>query len=134
VGLANRAEARAQCIDTATDAFIQQWFGCSKIGHRLREEVKMAITAAFDALHGLARVNPIEATEEMVEIAYDNGGLFHDGIKRRFDAMSAAGDLTNPPPDTDAEIAMRRRGGASGASLDEMAEKYDLTQPPEKKP
>lgn len=83
-----------------------------------------AATAAFDAQHGLARVCPIEATEEMIA-AYrgalkaqhnsmspeeikeiwprrrikGHGHVFPKDMKAhaRWRAMSAAGDLTNPP-------------------------------------
>lgn len=48
--------------------------------------------AAFDALHGIARVTPIEATYRMLvegDVCSTTSG--------QWCAMSAAGDLTNPP-------------------------------------
>jgi hypothetical protein len=118
------AEYRAQCIEAQTDAFIEAWYGY-KVGHWHRKDVKQAITAAFDALHGIARVVPPKATNEMYEAVFDE----ELGALDQFEAIAAAADLTRPPPDTDAEIAMSRRGGEAGASLDEMAEKYDLRSP-----
>jgi hypothetical protein len=47
---------------------------------------------AFDALHGIARVDPIEATEEMRKAATH---YFSDPLTA-FETISAAGDLTNP--------------------------------------
>lgn len=49
-------------------------------------------TQLLDSLRGVARVNPIEATEEMIEAGY-NAFFTPDKWK----AMSARGDLTNPP-------------------------------------
>lgn len=57
-----------------------------------------AMAVAFDAQYGLARVCPIEATEEMIEASYicDDCRKPRDE-KTTWRAMSAAGDLTNPP-------------------------------------
>ena len=50
------------------------------------------MTAAFDALHDIARVVPVEAMEEMIKAEYSREGQI-----RAWDFMSAKGDLTNPP-------------------------------------
>jgi hypothetical protein len=110
------AKHRAACIEAQTDAFIQQWFGC-KIGGRLRAEVKQAMTAAFDSLHGIARVLPLEPTGE---ILMDLWAIPTERCREAYRRATAAADLTRPQPDPDAE--------------DEMAEKYKLTNPLEKKP
>lgn len=70
-----------------------------------------AMTAAFDALHGIARVNAIEATNEMVKASRKaTDKLYLENTTRSFSdtellpvifaTMSAAGDLTNPPERT----------------------------------
>ncbi len=57
-----------------------------------------------DALHGLARVVPVEATEEMIDGELDRRdrltygiGLDERSVSNAWRAMTAAGDLTNPP-------------------------------------
>jgi exosome complex RNA-binding protein Csl4 len=57
----------------------------------------------LDAIHGIARVVPIEQTEEMIDEGADLlSGLVSEGRESKvavqiYAAMSAAGDLTNPP-------------------------------------
>jgi hypothetical protein len=75
------------------------WFGnplrfnpigkCSSID----EYEDIAATAAFDALHGIARVVPIEATEEMIMHAALQSNTTWAYI---FRVMAARGGLTNP--------------------------------------
>lgn len=48
----------------------------------------------LDSLHGIARVVPAEATGEMLKAAHMRGGY-----AKLFEAMAAAGDLTNSPGD-----------------------------------
>jgi hypothetical protein len=81
------ADPRAQCIEAQTDAFIEAWYG-HKVGHRLREEVKLAITAAFDALNGLAVVCAVDDVKEITERGLNNL------IVRKM--VPVACDLTNP--------------------------------------
>jgi hypothetical protein len=83
-----RDEHRAKCIE-AMAAEISSV--CAWPDNRSVE----AAIRAFDSLHGIARVDPIEATEEMM-----TAGRVRTGIGDRhiiWTAMSAAGDLTNPP-------------------------------------
>jgi hypothetical protein len=74
---------RAKCIEAMVEA-----------GPRASTYLnwKKIMTAAFDSLHGIASVNPIEATDEML-----NAWHQHDNPCSAWRAMSAAGDLTNPP-------------------------------------
>lgn len=79
-----RDEHRAKCIEAQALAYVKRWQdGASRAD---------SFAAAFDALHGLARVTPLEATDEMIDAAKpicpDIG---------TYKAMAAAGDLTNPP-------------------------------------
>lgn len=87
-----RDEQRAACFKAMKVAFINpEWPG---IPHLSNDEIfTIRISSAFDSLHGLARVNPIEATEEMLFAARN---YFADGLGA-YEAISAAGDLTNPP-------------------------------------
>jgi hypothetical protein len=87
-------EHRAKCIDAMIGAYVLQLKNdsCSSL--------RQCMTAAFDALHGIARVNPIEATEEMCQAAATLGDRVYPGwpgVSGYWDAMSAAGDLTMPP-------------------------------------
>jgi hypothetical protein len=50
-------------------------------------------TDIFDAVYGLARICPIEATAEMLEAAQN---YFGEGLTAYY-AIAAAGDLTKPP-------------------------------------
>jgi hypothetical protein len=90
-----RDEARAKCIEAMVE-------GGNKLrrGHGPSWET---MAAAFDALHGIARVDPVEATEKMITAAraarqahkdMSMPELLDDTLWR---AMSAAGDLTNGP-------------------------------------
>jgi hypothetical protein len=54
-------------------------------------------TIVLDSLHGIARVDPIEATEEMIAAGSDAEGYSEGDIHGIWKAMAAAGDLTNPP-------------------------------------
>lgn len=53
---------------------------------------------AFDAQHGIVRVNPIEATEEMLTAAQMEAGDLCESYEYAdlFRATSVAGDLTKP--------------------------------------
>ena len=63
-------------------------------------ELTAIVTSAFDALHGIARVCPVEATEEM-HIAVKKKRATDQALFRpspwgeMFKVMVAAGDLTN---------------------------------------
>ena len=80
----NSAEHRARCIE-AIETVLLKRFG---YGWPLLDVIA---TEIFDALHGIARVVPTEATPEMelAAIKAPIGRTWHD--------MSAAADLTNPP-------------------------------------
>jgi hypothetical protein len=82
-----RDEHRAKCFEAMECAWPAS----------VRVPPREALIAAFDALHGIARVNPIEATEEMVKagrFADTNEGYYFSELWR---AMSITGDLTDPP-------------------------------------
>ena len=79
-----RDEARAKCLEAMETAWIKS--GANNL------KVADAMAAAFDALNGIARVDPIEATEEMID-----AGLYYAQLVEIWRAMSAAGDLTNGP-------------------------------------
>lgn len=92
-----RDEHRAKCIDQVEAAIISAIIDA---GGTIDVRMKPVATAAFDAPHGIARANPIETTEEMITAGrvanleqYTNAGLY----ERIWNAMSACGDLTNPP-------------------------------------
>lgn len=86
-----RDEHRAKCIEAMIEAGPQasSYLNWKKI-----------MTAAFDAIRTAdARVDPVEATEEMIEAGELAAGAKWSGhpVVFIFSAMSAAGDLTNPP-------------------------------------
>ena len=86
-----RDEYRAKCIEAMKAAYARP--GAPFVGSLTPDEIfTRRMTAAFDALHGIARVVPVEITEEMME-AVD----WQYPADLLFDTMSAAGDLTKPP-------------------------------------
>ena len=91
-----RDEHRAKCIITVAMNLAIIYGGHADRWKDFEEEAIIIL----DSLHGIARVNPIEATEEMVSIA---GGISHNTIdedKEMWRAMAARADLTNPPETT----------------------------------
>ena len=88
-----RNDHRAQCIEAMEEAFYKRSSGTPT-------SVYDCMSAAFDSLHGIAVVNPIEATNEMIRagvvILEDEPHAYSDAISC-WNAMSAAGDLTNLP-------------------------------------
>jgi hypothetical protein len=81
-----RDEHRAKCIE----AILHALFHSTEL--RTMEETA---TAALDALHGIARVVSIEATEEMLAVrtAWEAESDARDTWRN----MSPAGDITKPP-------------------------------------
>jgi hypothetical protein len=92
------AEHRVKCIEAVATAMIHDMFAPHELPvcDELWRKYVHTATAAFDALHGIARVVPIEATHEMI---YTIGPPFAWN-SRIFGYMSAAGDLTDPPEGT----------------------------------
>ena len=93
-----RDEHRAQCIEAMRAAYRTE-LNADGRAEEMRGGLR-AMTAAFDSLHGAARVDPIEATEGMIGAGraanleqYPNSGLY----ERLWRAMAASGDLTNQP-------------------------------------
>jgi hypothetical protein len=68
--------------------------------------VRELLIAAFDALHGIAHVNWISATEEMAR-----AGIGRTEISA-WKVMSQVGDLTNPPEQTAIEIICQQHEDA----------------------
>lgn len=87
-------EHRNACIEGMAAAIAQTpW---ENISGWSRNAFLRKATRAFDSLNGIAFVDPIEATEEMVRAAY--GPQTNIAYARTvFHAMAAAGNLTNPP-------------------------------------
>jgi hypothetical protein len=87
-------EHRAKCIEAMELAYADR---VTKGNWQFRD----LMIAVFDALHNVARVNPIEATNKMVEAGSEKCGPEYGwiGSISIWNAMSAAGDLTNPPED-----------------------------------
>jgi hypothetical protein len=83
-----RYEQRAKCIEAIKRAYIAAY----GLGG-----VDAAFAAAFDSLHGIARVVPIEATEDMQH----SGSIMIDGTwseaRMCYEEMTAIGVITNPP-------------------------------------
>jgi hypothetical protein len=93
--MTDRDEHRKACIEAMIGGYAAVGLSQGDIGKfKLHTQ---AITAAFDALHGIARVNPIEATEEMQHA----GSIMIDGpwsgARMCYEEMTELGDLTNPP-------------------------------------
>lgn len=87
--MSDRDEQRKACIEAIERAAAANAAGTS------REWA----TAILDALNGLARVCPIEATNEMLQagariLGQESG--WSDSMSC-WNAMTATGDLTNPP-------------------------------------
>jgi hypothetical protein len=78
-----RDEHREKCIEALASAY-----------HRFNKRLP-AMERAFDALNGVARVVPIEATEEMIAAGGRTEFDYHLG--NSIDAANYAGDLTNQP-------------------------------------
>lgn len=91
--MTSRNEQRAKCIEAMAVADCELsgelW---NELSEAAREDYRMNARPLFDSLHGLARVNPIEATKEMVDPKVES-----EGQRRTWRYMSAAGDITNPP-------------------------------------
>jgi hypothetical protein len=87
-----RDEHRAKCIEAMRSAVFHYRHSRRQFDWLLSEEA----IVAFDSLHGIAAVCPLEVTEEMIE-AYHSAGY---GPRKEWAAMSAAGDLTNAPEKT----------------------------------
>jgi hypothetical protein len=79
-----RDEYRARCIEAI--AYGQKWEEVVE-----KDVYRCHAAKILDSLHGIARVVPIEATEEMSISGIDAAP------GQTWRAMSAAGDLTNPP-------------------------------------
>lgn len=92
----SRDEARALCIEAIETAIIGAIIDA---GGTLDVRMTPVGAAAFDALHGIATVNPPSCTAEMVEAGDLASEKSPEGdmITVIFNAMSAAGDLTNGP-------------------------------------
>lgn len=96
-----REEHRAKCIEAMAFAWLKRrgykppYIPAWMVRQTIEEQ-----TIAFDSLHGIVRVNPVEATGEMIEAGRaanlevnPTEGLY----QRVFRAMSSRGDLTNQP-------------------------------------
>jgi len=87
-----RDEQRAACIKAMERAFYER----SSSGEPT--SVYNCMVAAFDALNGLVRVCPVEATLEMMARATDTIYAGDDAEAAAvYELMSATGDLTDPP-------------------------------------
>lgn len=91
--MTGRDELRVVCIETMNAAFNRVYdYEWDKLPDDIA--VSYAMSAAFDSLHGLARVCPAEATPQMEGAGYN--AAFRS-ISACWHAMSIAGDLTNQP-------------------------------------
>jgi hypothetical protein len=88
-----RDEHRAKCIEAMVDA-AQKIRAPWVLTLILRQVWVKVMAAAFDALYGIARVVPVEATPKMIE-EYELSD--YENIGEVWSALSALGDLTNPP-------------------------------------
>jgi hypothetical protein len=93
-------EHRAKCITSITKALYNAIPGSEESWPIWKAEE--VATATFDALNGIARVDPIEATGKMIaasDIYWQSefpGFPTMADVEGMWRAMSAAGDLTNP--------------------------------------
>jgi hypothetical protein len=112
-----RDEYRAKCIEAMKAAYVVFELTPEHASDEFFDLFTASFTAIFDSLHGIAHVVPIEATEEMSrsggDALMDSQTIDRQGLDPRFRysardfrridacavlrAMSAAGDLTNPP-------------------------------------
>lgn len=85
-------EQRASIIEAIARTLAILYGGNADLWKDFEEEA----TAIFDAQHGLARVCPIEATEEMIAAARELRYM-EPVLNQQWRLMSASGDLTNLP-------------------------------------
>jgi len=100
-------EYRAKCIEAEAIAAFERYNDSPWICASEDEKKHWiwTMTAAFDSIHGIARVVPIEATEEMVKAGSSalvrwessNDPYSANCVTAVYKAMSAAGRLTSPP-------------------------------------
>lgn len=90
-----RDEQRNQCIEAMRNSWLRQR------RHTLEEMapwylqlITNEFTIAFDALHGIVRVSPLEVTEEAIELLMD-GCTSRDEARIFYNEMMSEGDLTN---------------------------------------
>jgi hypothetical protein len=90
------ADHRAQCIEAMAAKYRLEFERIWSGSRPAYAEAILLMTAAFDALNGIARVNPVEATQEMIEIGYA-AYEHHGDLDSAFADMAEHGDLTRPP-------------------------------------
>jgi len=81
----DKSELREKVIEAMLSAYWEKWSegdGCGSSA-----TARDCMTAVLDALHGIVRVNPPEATEEMIKAGHNFG---------YYAVMAAAGDITQP--------------------------------------
>jgi hypothetical protein len=91
-----RDEARAKCIEAVAEkiAFDMDTLPWALVNEHHKNFYRRVARRSFDSLHGIARVNLPEATEEMIEA----GNSIEDGDHLSvWSVMAATGNLTNPP-------------------------------------
>lgn len=96
----HKQRIRNACIEAMARAYYgddDQW---ARIPEHWQEKELAKAGRVFDALHDLATVHPVEATEEIIAAGNDEGGsdygMSEEDLRLLWRAMSAAGDLTNP--------------------------------------
>lgn len=93
---------------------------CLECAEAIAKAAKISVRRAFlalDSLHGIARVVPIDATEEMIKVGKLIGiDLDDKAVATLYRGMASVGRLTNNPNECTQSAA------------------GDLTNPPEKKP
>lgn len=92
--MTDRDEYRARCIKAMLKAFFDTQKELGYAPKRDHPDCHICLTAAFDALHGIACVGPVEATEEMKMHARISSNTSPENLWR---VMSTAGNLTSPP-------------------------------------
>ncbi len=87
-------EAIEKALDDRLSNYIPEWRSTDAA-----EEKSLIVATAeqfLNALHDIARVNPIEATEEMLDAGLMEYRLTHT-LSKTWRGMSTIGDLTNAP-------------------------------------
>ncbi len=86
-------EHRAKCIEAMCRVRVKQ---SDPSLNMIWQDFFEEMMTIFDSLHGIARVVPVEATDEMIEELCSTG-LYDDEANQLWRAASRVGDLTNPP-------------------------------------
>jgi len=121
----DKSELREKVIEAMAVAIAESFDGLvwDELPDQWRQPYRDAAKAVLDALHGIVRVNPPEATEEMCLIARVN---VLTNARALFKCMSAAGDITQPKDTCDEKKKPRSLARPSRARRDRRSARPNM--------